>query len=208
MIGRRAFCLAFGGVAAPALFAQDAVSPLLRDVRLRLAQEPVLRGAFEQRKTVRGFRNPLVSSGEFAVSRSRGVLWRTQQPFASSLVVTRERVLARQGDGTVARVLHAGEEPAVRTISETLFGVMAADLAVLAQRFQIEGELVGADGWRLLLTPRDAALGRWVQRVELDGDRFLRAVRLHEGSGDFTQIRMARHAIAAALRPDEEAQFE
>jgi hypothetical protein len=57
------------------------------------------------------------------------------------------------------------------------------------------------------LLPRDAALGRWLQRVELEGDRFLRAVRLHETSGDHTQIRMSRHAGAAALTADEEAQF-
>lgn len=208
MSTRRAFCCGLGAAFAPPLFARDEVPPLLREVGQRLAQDPVLRGAFEQRKMVKGFRNPLVSSGDFVVSRSRGVLWRTQQPFASSLLVTRERVLARQGDGSVARVLSAADEPAVRTISETLFGVMAADLGVLAQRFRIEGELVGAEGWRLLLLPRDAALARWVTRVELEGDRFLRSVRLHEGSGDSTHIRMSRHAAAAALRADEEANFE
>jgi hypothetical protein len=208
MTTRRLFCAALAAASAPAAWATEAVSPLLHEVRQRLVQEPVVRGAFEQRKLVKGFRNPLVSGGEFVVSRRRGVVWRTREPFASSLVVTRERVLARQGDGSIARVLNAAEEPAVRTISETLFGVMAADLAVLAQRFHIEGELSGRDGWRLVLLPRDAALGRWVTRVELDGDRFLRAVRLHEGSGDQTQIRMSRHATDTALRPDEEAQFE
>lgn len=205
MNNRRAFCLA--AFAVPALWANEA-SPLLREVRERLAQDPVLRGAFEQRKTVRGFRHPLVSSGEFTVSRRRGVLWRTQLPFASTLVVTRDRVLARQADGSVARALNASEEPAVRTISETLFGVMAADLALLAQRFHIEGELAGREGWRLALQPRDAGMARWVARVELEGDRFLRAVRLQEAGGDATQIRLQRHATDTALRTDEEAQFE
>jgi hypothetical protein len=204
---RRSFLLATGA-AAFSVHAAEPVSPLLREVRQRLTSEPVVRGAFEQRKTVKGFRNPLVSSGEFVVSRQRGVLWRTLEPFASTLVVTRDRVLARGADGSVARRLSAVEEPAVRAISETLFGVMAADLAALAQRFQIEGELVGRDGWRLQLLPRDAALARWVQRVELDGERFLRAVRLQEGSGDQTQIRLARHSTAGTLSADEETQFE
>ena len=204
MTARRAFLLAAGAFALPALAAEPA---LLREVRQRLTGEPVVRGAFEQRKTVKGFRNPLVSGGDFVVSRQRGVLWRTLEPFASTLVVTRDRVLARGADGSVARRLSASEEPAVRAISETLFGVMAADLAALDQRFQIEGELAGREGWKLQLQPRDAALARWVQRVELEGDRFLRAVRLHEGSGDQTQIRMARHTTAAPLSAEEEAQF-
>jgi hypothetical protein len=204
---RRLFLLGAGALALPA-FAAEPVSPLLRDVRQRLTSEPVVRGGFEQRKTVKGFRNPLVSSGEFLVSRERGVLWRTLQPFASTLVVTRDRVLARGADGSVARRLSANEEPAVRAISETLFGVMSADLGALAQRFQIEGELLGREGWHLQLLPRDAALGRWVQRVELEGDRFLRGVRLQEGSGDQTQIKLARHSTSASLDAAEEAQFE
>ncbi|MDB5857880.1 MAG: lipoprotein carrier protein LolA [Ramlibacter sp.] len=207
MSSRRIFLLAASVAGLPA-FASEPVSPLLRDVRQRLTSEPVVRGTFEQRKTVKGFRNPLLSTGEFVVSRQRGVLWRTLEPFASTLVVTRDRVLARGADGSVARRLSASEEPAVRAISETLFGVMAADLTALAQRFQIEGELVGREGWRLQLLPRDAALARWVQRVELEGERFLRGVRLQEGSGDQTQIRMARHSTSATLSADEEARFE
>lgn len=205
MSTRRGFCLTLALVSIGAR-AADAVPALVREVRQRLADDAVLRGAFEQRKTVKGFRNPLVSRGEFVVARQRGVLWRTLEPFASSLVVTRDRVLARQADGSVAHRLQADEEPAVRAISETLFALMAADLPLLAQRFQIGGEL-GKDGWRLSLLPRDAALARWLQRVELEGDRFLRHVRLQEASGDQTQIRLSRHAGAAALTADEEAQF-
>jgi hypothetical protein len=205
VIRRRALLLA--AVAAPA-FAAEPVPPLLREVRQRLANDAVVRGAFEQRKTVKGFRNPLVSSGDFVVARERGVLWRTLQPFASTLVVTRDRVLARGADGSVARRLSASEEPAVRAISETLFGVMSADLTALSQRFAIEGELVGREGWKLALLPRDAALARWVQRVELEGEHFLRGVKLAEGSGDQTQIRLSRHSTGAALSADEETQFE
>lgn len=203
MISRRTFGLAL--LAAPAAFAAE--TPLLRDVRARLTHEPVVRGAFEQRKAVKGFRNPLVSTGEFVVAQQRGVLWRTLQPFASTLVVTRDRVVARGADGSVARRLSANEEPAVRAISETLFGVMAADLAALEQRFTISGES-GREGWKLALLPRDAALARWVQRIDLEGDRFLRQVRLDEAGGDQTLIRLSRHSTAAALAADEEARFE
>lgn len=204
---RRRFCAALAASALPA-WAAEPVSPLLREVRQRLTSEAVVRGGFEQRKTVKGFRKPLVSNGDFVVARQRGVLWRTTAPFPSTLVVTRDRVLAKQADGSVARRLSASEEPAVRAISETLFGVMAADLTALVQRFHIEGELVGAQGWRLALLPRDAGLGRWIQEVELEGDRFLQAVRLAEASGDATAIRLSRHSTGSALSADEESQFE
>ena len=206
MSTRRTFVLALA--AMPLARAQAGEPPLLREVRQRLTSEPVVRGGFEQRKTVKGFRNPLVSSGEFVVARDRGVVWRTLAPFPSTLVVTRDRVLAKQGDGSVARRLSAGEEPAVRAISETLFGVMAADLSALVQRFDIDAALTGREGWRLVLGPRDAGLARWIQRVELAGDRVLQSVRLQEASGDLTLIRLARHATARTLAADEESQFE
>jgi hypothetical protein len=206
---RRSFLLAVVAAApVSAALAADPVPQLLQDVRERLTAEPVVRGSFEQRKTVKGFRHPLVSTGDFVVSRQRGVLWRTLAPFASTLVVTADRVLARQADGSVTRRLSANDEPAVRALSETLLAVMAADLSVLAQRFRIEGDLVGRDAWRLQLTARDPAMARWVQRVELEGDRFLRSVRLSEGSGDVTQIRLAGHATGRALSAEEESQFE
>ena len=134
-------------------------------------------------------------------------MWRTLTPFASTLVVTRDSVIARQADGRIARRLSAGEEPAVRAVSETLFGVMAADLSVLAQRFEISGD-AGRDGWHLALQPRDAALARWITRMELEGDRYLTAVRMQEASGDATAIRLAHHSAGTTLAADEEAQFE
>jgi hypothetical protein len=203
---RRAFCLALAGTALAAR-AADPATPLLREVRQRLASDPVLRGSFEQRKTVKGFRHPLVSTGDFVVARARGVVWRTLTPFASTLVVTRDSVIARQADGRIARRLSAGEEPAVRAVSETLFGVMAADLSMLAQRFEISGDS-GRDGWRLALQPRDTALARWIARLELEGDRFLTGVRMQEASGDATAIRLARHSVGTALVAEEDAQFE
>jgi hypothetical protein len=205
---RRAVLLGAASLSIAIARAAEPVPPLLQQVRERLGADPVVRGAFEQRKTIKGFRNPLVSTGTFVVARQRGVLWRTQAPFASTLIVTADRLLVRQADGSVMRRLSAGEEPAVRALGETLLGVMAADLAVLAQRFRIEGELVGREAWRLQLTARDPAMSRWVQHVELEGDRFLRLVRLAEGSGDLTQIRLTGHATDQGPSAEEGSQFE
>src|SRR5262245_52598561 len=99
---------------------------VLAQVRDRLADTPVLRGEFEQRKTIKGFKNPLVSRGDFIVAKARGVVWRTQQPFASTLVLTRDRLLARQADGSVTNRMDAAQEPGLRAINETLFALITA----------------------------------------------------------------------------------
>ena len=204
MTSRRLFVAA--ALCAASGVRADPSAALAREVRARLAQEPVLRGSFEQRKQVKGFRNPVLATGEFVISRQKGVLWRTREPFASTLVVMRDRVLARQADGQ-ARSLSARDEPGVGMVGETLFGILAADVSVLSQRFRLDGELAGDSRWRLVLVPREAAVARWLARLELDGDRFLRNMRLFEGAGDQTHIRLAGHAPDAVLTPEEESQF-
>lgn len=209
-VNRLRRCICACALAAPVLLAAAAEPPpaIAAQVRQRLADAPVVRGEFEQRKTIPSFRNPLVSRGSFLVARDRGVIWQTREPFASSLVVTRDRLLSRQADGSVAGRVSARDEPGLRAINEMLFALMAADLQALAQRFQVEGELVGSDRWRLVLVPRDAVLSQWVKRIELDGDRFVRGVRLQEAQGDVSSIRFSQQAVAAALSPDEERRFD
>jgi hypothetical protein len=180
---------------------------LLARVRGRLADAPVLRGQFEQRKTIKGFRNPLLSSGDFVLARTHGVIWHTRKPFESTLVLTRGRLLARQADGSVTNQLDATREPGLRAINEMLLALMAADLAALEQRFRIGGEMRDP-GWQLTLTPRDAALAQWLAGIELEGDRHVNTVRLAEAGGDVSQIRFTRHEPGQALARDEEALLE
>ncbi len=200
-----AVCASLAGGAASAAEATPAV---LAQVRQRLADAPVVRGEFEQRKTLKGFKNPLVSRGAFLVARERGVWWQTREPFVSSLVVTRERLLSRQADGSVGTQVNASSEPGIRAINEMLFALMSADLAQLAQRFRIEGQLAGKDGWSLVLVPREGALAQWVSRIELDGDRLVRHVRFVETVGDSSDIRFSALAGAAALSREEAARFD
>ena len=83
MSTRRLFCCALGAAVLGA-GAAEPVPAVVREIRQRMADDAVLRGSFEQRKSIKGFRNPLVSRGEFIVARQRGVVWRTVEPFGSS----------------------------------------------------------------------------------------------------------------------------
>lgn len=180
---------------------------LIEAVRARLTDAPVLRGEFEQRKSVRGFRNPLVSRGDFMVARGKGVIWRTREPFASSLTLTRDRLVARSSDGTVNRTIDAREEPAARLLTELMLALMAADLAGMSGRFRVEGELLGDLGWRLELTPADDVIRRTVSRVRMEGERHLRMLQIQETQGDSSEIRFNRIRAEQIPSPDEDAQL-
>lgn len=196
----------------PARATDTASSPLLARIRQRLQTAPVLRGQFEQVKRVKGFKNPLVSRGDFLIARDHGIVWHTLTPFESTLVVTRDRLQSRQADGSVSSQLDAREEPGVRAVNALLFALMAADLETLSQRFHIQGTVVGeataAQDWRISLSPRDAALAQWLSRVELQGDRFVRSATLIEARGDESLIRFSAQATAERLSPAEVLRFD
>lgn len=206
MMSRRALALAVLAL-WPLAPRADEPEALLARIRTHLADAPVLRGEFEQRKTLKGFKHPLVSRGDYVVAKARGVVWRTQEPFASTLVLTRERLLARQPDGSVANRLDTAQEPGLRAVNEMLFALIAADLSALTPRFRIDGEERGT-GWKVVLVPRDATLAQWIKRIELDGDRHVNEVRITEAGGDSSQIRFSRQQAGPALTREEEARFE
>ncbi len=193
---------------AGALQAQTPAAPDAALVRQRLQLAPVLRGEFEQTKTIKGFRNALVSHGEFLVARGQGVWWHTQQPFESTLVVTRTRLLTRAADGSTSNMMDAQTEPGLREVNELVFSLLSADLDALGDRFAITAQAVGASGWTLTLVPRDANVAKFLKSATLAGDRYVQSVRIDEARGDSTQIRFARQAPSPALSAADAARLQ
>ncbi len=79
---------------------------------------------------------------------------------------------------------------------ELLFALLAGDLAALEKRFRIDANSTSAAGWRLALAPTDESVARVFNHVELEGDRYVRRVRLDEVNGDVTAIRFDKLAEA------------
>lgn len=168
----------------------------------------MLRGEFEQTKTLKGFRNPLVSHGEFLVARGTGVWWHTQQPFETTLVVTKTRLFTRNADGSAGNLMDAQADPGLRQVNELIFSLLAADLDALADKFAVVAQPVGPAGWTLVLTPRDPGVARFLVRATLTGERDVQTVRIEEARGDATQIRFSRQVPSATLAADDAARFQ
>lgn len=211
-LGRVLLCaLALGsaiGVAAQVPAPPPAAAhELLAQVRQRVYNAPVVRGGFEQLKSVKGFKQPLRSSGDFIVARGKGIVWHVQQPFESVLVVKPDSLQSRGSDGKVTMQMRAQDEPVLRTVNAMLFAVMSANLAELAQHFEVTGQ-VNSKSWTLHLVPRDPTLARWLSAVDLQGNQFVQEVKLQELRGDASMIRILSPGAENALRPQDAAQFE
>ena len=137
----------------------------------------------------------------------KGVLWRTMQPFSSTLRLTRDEILQVQGERVALR-LDARQEPMVRTINSVLFALLAGDLMQLETLFEIDGSIRG-DSWGVFLKAREPAMAKVIGGVHIEGTAFVRSIVISEAGGDRTSIAFSGMVSGeGALTPEEAKTFE
>lgn len=202
--------LAFTGLTIQAHAQQSAgttpAASLMTAIDRRLNQATVVRGDFEQTKTVKGFKKPLVSRGHFVMAKNQGIQWLTSEPFASSLIVTRERLLTKTGDSV--QQLDTRTEPSLRIINDLLMAVLSGDMHALDARFHVEGNMDSKDTWHLTLTPKDKDIALFITRIEMDGANYVEHILLQEKSGDDSRLDFMRHSQSSRLNPAEAKLFQ
>jgi len=189
---------------APALAVTD-----VEAVKQRVAKVDVLRGEFTQEKQVAGFKNPLRSQGRFVLAQDHGVIWTTLKPFPSEVVVTRDRILSRQRDGSSRVELDGRQQPAMRSVNAIMFALMSGDAQALSAQFTVKVEVLPGNAWKMQLTPRSAMLGKVFAQLTLSGDRYVREVQINEANQDVTRIHFTGMSdTPATLSTDEGRRFE
>ena len=155
-------------------------------IQSMLAKPKVLCGRFEQTKQLVGLKNPVKSAGRFCVVADKGVLWRSERPFASTIKLTRDEIVQIQG-GRVSLRLDAKKEPTVRVINGVLFSLLAGDLDQLEKLFEADGA-INQQSWSVTLKARAPALAKAIGAITLDGAAYVRNIVIDEASGDRTSI--------------------
>jgi hypothetical protein len=171
-----------------------------------LAKPKVLCGRFEQSKQLVGLKKPLSSNGRFCVVADKGVLWRTLQPFASTVRLTRDEILQMHGERVTMR-LDAQREPAVQMINNVLFALFAGDLAQLEKLFVVEGQ-VHEKSWSVTLKAREPGLAKVIGAIALEGGVYVKNITISEANGDRTMLTFsAIHTGEGAMSAEEAAFF-
>jgi hypothetical protein len=154
-------------------FADDTV---LTQITARLVKTPITQGDFEQQKHLKVLHKPLISTGSFTYDQSKGVIWKTQTPVVSILLVNETRFLTGQGEQAVPGIF-----------GKVFKAMLGGDLTVLAEGFELMGS-VQKETWQLTLIPRDALLRKVIGKMILSGDKELRDLEIHEAGGNNTRI--------------------
>ena len=176
-----------------AVLAADAPSP-----SLTLAVGQSLAGRWVQTRHLRGFARPLSSEGRFMLLPGRGLVWRTDKPFAAAVAITAAGLVQLSGGDEVVR-LRASQTPFVGHLYAMLQGALSGDWAPLEQRFAIDRGQAGGQ-WQVTLIPRqreDAAMAQ-IESLVAHGDRFIEAIEIRKSGGDDDSLTFFDQSVSGA----------
>jgi len=178
----------------------------------RLAEHPVVRGNFEQEKTLSRLNRTLKSSGNFIIAAGLGLVWDTVKPFPSTLTMGKDYIIQSRSGGQKTVLSAQGNETFLR-MAEVISAVFSGNSRGLMDNFNIyysggAGGIVDADAsWELGLIPRDAAIGVFVEKIIMKGSTTIRSIQIYEREGDSIQYVMTNHNYPVELNVNEKSLF-
>jgi hypothetical protein len=174
-----------------------------------LARHPVIKGVFEQTKTIKRLDRSLVSSGNFIIAAELGMVWDTRLPFPSVTAVGRDFIIQSTPRGRSK--IDAGGNETFNSLAATISAIFTGDAQSLKENFE---NYFLSDGrtWTLGLIPREKAIAVFAGRIILEGSAapgpaLIRSVTLHERNGDIVRYVLSGHSFPAGLSDDEKALF-
>ncbi|MGF1776628.1 outer membrane lipoprotein carrier protein LolA [Vibrio nomapromontoriensis] len=179
----------------------------LADLQQQLAKHSLVRGDFEQQRHIEMFEQPLISSGQFTLDKTNGLLWRQQSPFPVQLVLTKDKLRQTFADQP-AQVITAKDNPMAFYFSHIFLAVFHGDTQQLEQQFEMNFTATKGQ-WSLVLTPRAAPLNSVFDTISIRGKDELEQLTLQEIRGDKTDIIFSHQRYQPkSLTDAEQAQFQ
>ena len=175
-------------------FAQELT---FRSVCDGLAKNRTTKGEFIQEKTIGKTGRVLKSKGKFIFCRE-GILWSTEKPFPSTLVV---------GQDYMVRV-----SSVFKSISSSMMGVFSNDVAILENEFDVVFTTDENNVWTAVLEPKDSTAAIFMKQLILkgrssDGHSEMDSVELNEAKGNKVLYAFMNQSHPEELGKDEKSYF-
>ncbi|MBQ9237831.1 MAG: outer membrane lipoprotein carrier protein LolA [Treponema sp.] len=179
----------------------------LQTVTASLAKRQVTTGDFTQIKKIRN--RTLTSTGTFIFSRE-GIIWDTQKPFPSTIVIGTTAIVQIMPDGK-RTVIEAAGNQMFTGMSSALTGVFAGDISQIEDNFSVAFNVQGTE-WEARLTPRDSSMEAVMQSVTVhgtmnSGDAVLTTIVVEEPAGSTITYILSNQKYPGALTDEQRAAF-
>ncbi|MDR3304332.1 MAG: outer membrane lipoprotein carrier protein LolA [Treponema sp.] len=187
--------------------------PRFNELCAALSKHPVVKGTFEQTRTISRLNRALVSQGTFIIAAEVGMVWETLTPFPSTLAAGRDYLVQSTPSGSKTRLDAQGNEAFLR-FSETISAVFSGNAQRLADNFTLWFTESGGE-WTVGLVPKDKTMQSFATRIVISGgaltsgsaEQALRSVRLDEQNGDTIRYALSNHVFSEGLNAREKNLF-
>ena len=142
-----------------------------------------VQGNFVQQRQLKSLSKPMTTSGSFTLVPQKGLLWKMQKPFETTLRVRSDGIMQWNGSQWVNPNTSKlnGQSRQIKLFLDLLGG----NTQGLEKQFDLK--LNGNEKkWTLTLTPKTAITRQIFNRIEINGDTLVRKIELDEKQGDKT----------------------
>lgn len=174
-----------------------------------LAKHPNMTGNFSQVKTISAVNRSMKSSGTFIFSLD-GIMWKTERPFPSTMVVGMTSVKQTLANGKET-VIDASSNQIFTSISTTLSAMFSGNADVLQNNFDVDFSFSGSD-WKAVLSPKDSMVKKILTSLSIGGNATensadLNSIVMAEATGDTITYNFTNQTYPKELTADEKSYF-
>ena len=171
-----------------------------------ISSHKITKGDFRQLKFIHKLKREMVSSGIFLISSDDGILWQTQKPYFSTMVVTQKAIIQTNSKGKKS-VLSSESNPSFEQFSKVISSVFTGKVEILKENFDVE--FIGSsDSWNINLLPQNSTVRNVVSEIEMAGHDSIDSMVIHEPSGDYIRHEFLSHIYPERLSDEDKAFFD
>jgi hypothetical protein len=192
-------------------FPLDAKSlPRYSEICNMISSQPLVKGVFEQTKTIKRLGRSFISKGSFIIAAELGMVWDTISPFPSAIAVGRDFIIQSTGTGTKTKLDAKGNETFI-SLADTISAIFSGNTRILGDKFSnyfIDNNKTGM--WTIGLIPNDNAVRIFADRIVLSGGNkpaLINSITIYSQNGDIINYSLSNHYFPVTLSENEKALF-
>lgn len=192
--------------------------PLVVKICQELAKNENTVGDFTQTKTITQTNRKLKSMGKFIISKM-GIVWNTEKPFASTLVITENKMIQTSAGGKKT-VMNGADNQIFQSISSVLSSLFLGNTEKLYENFEIFVKSRDISFWIIELSPKNQTIASVMKTFTLSGTlnssrnsndqsqtAILESLEILENSGNTIKYEFSNQKYPQELSNDEKQLF-
>ncbi len=178
----------------------------LVEVCQALSEKKITKGDFRQIKLIFRLKREMVSTGVFVISADDGILWETQNPYASTMVMTKNSLVQINAKGKKT-LMNSETNATFAQFANVLSSVFNANPKTLTENFNVEVVGTSSEAWNINLTPKNSSIKKFIASIDMAGHGSIEIMTLHEPNGDYIRYEFMNHIYPEKLTDEEKSAF-